>query len=73
MNNYEKVIELELRLREAINYLNTTNTDLDKLDYVEEVLEELWGCTDKAALNYNRNAIYDDGSCQYAAASGSNT
>lgn len=25
-----------------------------------------WGCTDTTALNYNMNAIYDDGTCMYS-------
>lgn len=39
--------------------------DIDDIDDVDDE-EEIEGCTDPTALNYDENATIDDGSCEYA-------
>jgi hypothetical protein len=49
---------------------HTELTDLEKLGSIYDILQQvpdLWGCTDRLAMNYNRWAKIDDGSCQYVA------
>jgi len=36
------------------------------LDYCENGISDIYGCTDPAAINYNPNANVDNGTCQYA-------
>lgn len=51
--------------------LQLTISDLEKAEKIAGFclqIPDLYGCTDKNAANYNRFAKYNDGSCQYYAA-----
>ena len=44
----------------------TNVLSLSVLDFIECADEEILGCIDSIACNYNENATNDDGSCTYA-------
>jgi hypothetical protein len=58
------------RLQQAIEIIESSEEDdnFDCFVLAGQKLSPLWGCTDKQAVNWNPDAIYDDGSCQYYAA-----
>ena len=33
--------------------------------YIPNLLDEMYGCTDASACNYNQDSVFDDESCQY--------
>ena len=50
---------------EQIIQLNNPNADNGEGELGSNLTEEIFGCMDPTATNYNSNATTDDGSCQY--------
>ena len=56
-------IDHKMRLRykfDMPNYYDFT------LTYIPSLIDSMYGCLDIAACNYDLDAVYDDGSCEYA-------
>jgi hypothetical protein len=62
--------ELELLAVETMEVITekiiSEHDPITKIRLIRETAGD-WGCTDKLALNYDRNAKYDDNSCIYVA------
>jgi hypothetical protein len=67
MTEEQKLTKVAYALDAATDILNSGHGIIDKLRLTETVLGDLWGCTDRSAMNWKEGAVYDDGSCIYCA------
>lgn len=65
MTEQEKLDKLIEKLNSALSIAGSEIPIGQRLSDIEPILKELWGCTDPQANNWNPEAIYDDGSCEY--------
>lgn len=49
--------------------LSGESDPIDKIKEIKSLVGD-WGCTDRQAQNYDKNAKYDDGSCIYTVTPG---
>jgi hypothetical protein len=63
----ERLAILQNAIRRIETILSSNTADEEKIRRINGVSDPLWGCTDPLANNWNPDAIYNDGSCEYYA------